>query len=597
MKTINAIDIEVIVLNDRLVPYCLCLSLWETSHVFWGFDCVKAGLDFLFSKKKKILLYAHNLTFDGSIILQNYNLQNLFIDGIFDKGTIFQLILNNGFSEIEFKCSFKFLPLKLEEIAPLVGEKKKYFPHKFVTLDNLNYIGAKPAIYFYENICHKEYSKLPAAFNLKSSASEYCKTDVLITKLVITKIQAALYELLNVNNCYSIAAVAYKIFETNFNYKKLKTRLNIRDDEIFRRGYFGGRCEVFGNPEGYNIYHYDYTGMYTQVMQERFPFGEYKISYNVAEICTPGFYQIEGTSNMYLPVLPHHSISGKLLFTNGCIQGLFWFEELLLFLKEGGKITKINYGIFFEKFDFCLDHFANFFSAFRKKNSLNNILGKLIPNSLFGRFGMSNRHFDTKISVDGAYLEKGNTVLENKINGICIRTIESQRFPDSVDSNVILACCITAKARIKLYEGLSAVIRRGGRILYTDTDSIFAEFKENVSNQKIGDIFLDTSKFDTEIKDAVFVSGKLYSVVYKSGASKIKIKGIKHEISHEKLKFCFYNNLDISVDNLILKKANYLVKVANVKKTISLSAYSKRRFSQDKKNTSPLFFNENGTLS
>jgi DNA polymerase elongation subunit (family B) len=58
-----------------------------------------------------------------------------------------------------------------------------------------------------------------------------------------------------------------------------------------------------------------------------------------------------------------------------------------------------------------------------------------------------------------------------------------------VNSNVIYASIITAKARIKLHKAMLSVVNGGGRLLYTDTDSIFAEYTRVVDNERHGEVF------------------------------------------------------------------------------------------------------------
>jgi DNA polymerase elongation subunit (family B) len=54
--------------------------------------------------------------------------------------------------------------------------------------------------------------------------------------------------------------------------------------------------------------------------------------------------------------------------------------------------------------------------------------------------------------------------------------------------NVSYASAIASKGRIKLYEGLKNVERDGGRILYYDTDSIFAAYPKNNTSTIAKDI-------------------------------------------------------------------------------------------------------------
>jgi DNA polymerase elongation subunit (family B) len=55
--------------------------------------------------------------------------------------------------------------------------------------------------------------------------------------------------------------------------------------------------------------------------------------------------------------------------------------------------------------------------------------------------------------------------------------------------NIAVASSISSKARVKLYKAFDEVLKNKGKLLYCDTDSIFAEFKNDVTNTKMGEIF------------------------------------------------------------------------------------------------------------
>jgi len=124
---------------------------------------------------------------------------------------------------------------------------------------------------------------------------------------------------------HSLPGISLKLFDKIFNKDGLDTTSSIESDFLFRSAYFGGRCEVFGNPSNDDlIYHFDYTGMYSQVMMEEFNFGKYEIIKNPEKLEHNGFYFIYAFSNNIMPILPQHSDSNsKLLFTNGYIKGLY----------------------------------------------------------------------------------------------------------------------------------------------------------------------------------------------------------------------------------------------------------------------------------
>lgn len=265
------------------------------------------------------------------------------------------------------------------------------------------------------------------------------------------------------------------------------------NDCIFRRSYFGGRCEIFGNSyDDEMIYHFDFKGMYSQIMFEDFPIGDFQYK-EPFEIKNIGFYFVTVFSNMIIPVLPYRSPDGKLIFPNGTFSGLYWYEELNYFVSCGGNISKIHYAYLFKNKNKPFKKFSQITSALRNNNFQNNFIFKLINNSLYGRLGMSPIDQETLLVNEEEFLkieEEREVISYTIINDTYMVTIRKNiELDKKVKSNVLYASIITAKARIKLHKGFKSVEKNEGRILYCDTDSIFAAFKKNIDNQKHGDIF------------------------------------------------------------------------------------------------------------
>jgi len=128
-----------------------------------------------------------------------------------------------------------------------------------------------------------------------------------------------------------------------------------------------------------------------------------------------------------------------------------------------------------------------------------------------------------------------------EINGVFLRKVGRRH---SI-SNILIAASITAKARIKLYKGMTEVTNLGGRILYVDTDSIIASFDKNTYtkylNRPIGEVFFDKNLDDTIILDAVFALPKTYAIRYKN-SSIVKIKGFNMRPDFDKFKTIFNTN-------------------------------------------------------
>jgi hypothetical protein len=102
----------------------------------------------------------------------------------------------------------------------------------------------------------------------------YCELDVIILKKCMELFKKK-FNLLGINICqkyYSASSISINLYFKKYNLieKKLPKIL----ESYIRPAYFGGRCEVFGNPKiDEIILHHDYTGMYSQCMLEKYPHG------------------------------------------------------------------------------------------------------------------------------------------------------------------------------------------------------------------------------------------------------------------------------------------------------------------------------------
>lgn len=153
--------------------------------------------------------------------------------------------------------------------------------------------------------------------------------------------------------------------------------------------------------------------------------------------------------------------------------------------------------------------------------------------------------------------------------------------------NVSYAAAISSKARILLYNTFKEVISDGGRLLYCDTDSIFAAYDKK--NTEVKCINHDWLEF---YENGVFIAPKTYAI--KTNDKEIvKIKGIGvKEINFEELKKKFYNNEFITFHNqLNFYKSNYILKQHYTDKKIDTSSYNKRKFSEDKSDSAPFTIN------
>ena len=609
---VNAYDIETF--NDEngfFIPYCICFNIGENFFSIYyenSRNMIEDSISLIFKNiKKKKYFYIHNIQFDGFIIF-NYlsNLNKYKIDMLIRNGSIYFISIKENDKNIIFKCSYKIIPTSLKKIAESFNLPNKLpFPYKFSNMGNLNYIGYIDRHYFNNYYDFLNFNKYNTILHFKEYSIKYCTNDVKITKLFVEKVNEIIKSFdIDINKIYSAPSLSLKIFDKKFNKNRVK--LNTKDsfDSYIRPSYYGGRCEIYGNPkENEYIFHYDFSGMYGQCMMEKFCYGKYKIIHNPKDCNEPGFYWVKWKSiNNYLPLLPHHSKkNNKLMFTNGVIEGCYWFEELIEFLKNG-EIIDIKSGIVFEKYDYIFNDFIEYFTEIKEKSEAHKIFGKLMINSLYGRMGMSNiENYSIIIKEEDLGKYEDLTIISlKKVNKIYLLTLELdnraksrfKEFEHKIKKNVSIASSITSKSRLKLYKAQNDVMNNKGRLLYSDTDSIFAAYEKDISGEKHGSVFWDSSKKDTVIKDAVFISPKSYSILYPNNDEITKIKGYdQNKLKFIDIKENFYRNSDsVNIENnIILDKKNLIIKKISRDKIFNFNNYDKRFFVKNKKETKPLY--------
>lgn len=587
MGNFNIIDIETFNDNGKFIPYCVCVIIKEEKINIYGKNVIKRLIETFNRLKTNEVFYAHNLTFDGSILIENIE-SSASVKGVFFRSNIYELTIWSKNFKVIIKCSYKMFPLGLRKIGILMKDKEKMeFPYEFAKEENLYYIGDKPKDEKVKN------------WNFKKEAIKYCLNDCELTKRMLEMITKSMKK--DEKDIFiksrSISSLSLNTYKKKFNDYGLETKLKIENDEIIRNGYYGGRCEVFGNKYDWEkIFHFDFSGMYAEIMKEEFFFNKIEVKES-KKIEKGGFYKVDVLSeNMDIPVLPFkEKKEGKLIFPNGKWTGTYWYEELELFEKEGGKITKIHYKINLSEKEKIFKNFVDNYKNLRKNSEIENVFWKLFINSIYGRLGMGPNFEETILiqnEEDYKKIRKEKEIIrESIINKIKIITIEKEKKINEVDSNVSIAAQITSKARIKLYKAFKEVVKNGGRILYTDTDSIFAGFERDVLGEKHGEVYWDREKEDTKIDNAIFALPKGYAVIFNKKEI-IKIKGFKrNSISFSEFEKTFKNNDELTLKEINFKKSNFSIKFEEIEKKIQLNSYDKRIFNSSKNETKALIIN------
>lgn len=614
-KKINVLDIETMLVNDSYIPYCICSIINDEQiyiylESYFTKDIVITFFESVIKKfpnDRKISLYAHNLNFDGTFILKSLSENQIKFDCYLKEKNIYNISFTYLENEIDIKCSYKLFPISLKNYSNFSkNNKKTIFPYLFSSLKNLLYKGSVPSAEYFKSIQERDdYIKYNGhTFDFKSKSIEYCFNDVFLTKeLIISILDCMNDEYIKIFiKSFSAPSFSYKIFFKNFNKYDIPKKLKLEDYTFIKNSFFGGRCEVFGNKKDSEfINFFDFSGMYGQCMLQEFPVGDgvYYTNPHFEYYKKIGFHTIEFISNMTIPVLPYKN--NKLLFPNGQMIGTYWYEEIILFVENGGIVKRIINSYIYEKKEYIFKEFIEYFNDYRLKGGFYKIFGKLIINSLYGGFAL--REDDYFIHFTFSELEAEcirfnfNVMSQEFIGCIYISKIIKDSKSNPIFNkkemkwsnkfsirNITYSSIISSKARIKLYNSFKEVENDGGKILYCDTDSIFASYDVNKKNFVIGDL-----KWSEVYNDGFFISPKFYGYVNEENEKILKIKGvkIKDSLIYDEIKSKFYKGDDLIKisDQFIMKFKNLQVYPSIINKEIKLNSYDKRLFNNNKTTT------------
>lgn len=276
-----------------------------------------------------------------------------------------------------------------------------------------------------------------------------------------------------------------------------------------RRGYYGGRTEIF-RLAGEKLHYYDINSSYVAAMRYQMPIGDRIVERGPidwrkhwSEDNLSGRYagfaecQVTIPKDCPVPPLPHRKDgAGKLIFPAGEFYGVWSLEELKLLTDPfvGGKIDYTNKTVWFglrPMFQSMVDELWKF----RNKKLPGydpgmDMLAKLLGNSTYGKFAMKQERTSITFAQDvdhnhcflcKALLHEGSTLCQG-----CEGSKPAMKEPDGkvwyqankVDANYIIphvASHITAIARVCLWNYMKMIHQLGGKLYYTDTDSLITD--------------------------------------------------------------------------------------------------------------------------
>lgn len=535
------------ILHDELIPHCLTLKEKET-------------LD--------ICLFAHNAArFDAYLVLTDAIRDDPDTDWNINGNSTF-VVMNGAIVCMELVSksdprlvvrlldTYRHIPVKLEKMCKDLKVKHQKLKDAFAHPDVDDAFIDDPA-------------------NLQTII-KYLRHDVMGLYESVVTYADSIWNSFSVclGQCLTAASLSKSIFLQNYYDPKKYPLYNLpkRKDRLLRPLYIGGRCEcgVQGHWNG-PIYDYDFTSVYPNVGCQNLPYGKMKIikkcpylNHMLREREFWGFLKVNVRSIPGCTKRPLHGarIDGKLVFpefTDWCTIGL-WCEEYYAGLDlHGGYEYEVLEAYQFDKGPVMREFFQDMFKRKKEAKQQGNgglMLGaKVIANSGYGwtAFRSEGKRtieiHDEKANMPAVYMVRGQLIdycpfREDLVMVSVEKELEVNNY------NVSIGAAITSKARIKLWQLISAIDATGKIVFYWDTDSVFTnldfaeypdlakEFMPDYINNdartagielgslksECNDLFPNSTKFES-FDEGIFLLPKLYLLRKKMPDGSYEYKG------------------------------------------------------------------------
>ena len=476
---------------------------------------IKSYFNYLFSIEEDSTVYFHNLSHDGEFIIwellregYTYNgdsdrLRNhQFYSLITDDNKYYTIIICNKGVKYEIHCSYRLLPLSIEELGKVVGVEK--------LSEEYDYSGIRT---------YKTPKQVPEE-DLK-----YIHNDVEIMRLAL--LQAFSMDI----NKVTMASSAYyhwKVTQVVFEKREL-VPLDEEAQRLVDTSYKGGITQVNPEYQGVEIndcISFDVNSLYPSVMLDNaMPYGtpeyvtemkpnkfKYLISINVTDMeVLEGYFPFIGLRGGF--GFNSYEYPRTLLNVHLCL----WYDEYVLFKTYYKGTYEIDKILKFNQREHVFDYYFAKWKQIKEttKNPAEKKIAKLMMNSLYGKFG-STKDKRSKIfdSIEG---DKLHSYIEEH---------EAKEYYRPIAS-FITSCarCVLIRALEECHE----------RFVYCDTDSIYIRGRE-LPNIPIDDSKLGFWKFEGSYTRFKAIRTKCY-VKEHEGRLETKVAGLPKRVQASTINF------------------------------------------------------------
>jgi hypothetical protein len=578
--------------NAQMVPYLAAIKGVSSAFNYYHEDPTKLFKTFFLNlfvrKHRNHHIYFHNLSgFDGQFLLSRLVNLGYDIDPIINNGKLISIEVRkegkkNDIWTLKDSNLILLSSLKNLSLTFLEKEEKGIFPYY---LSDINYSGPFPPYKFFDKFktsleeYQNELERFKASgekiWNFKREAVKYCIQDCDLLFKILIKFNKFIFKKykLHLNDFPTLPSLAFAIFRSKY-LPTIKVKIpqitgKIRSD--LKLSYTGGSTDMFipMNLINEQVYAYDVNALYPSVMMNNdMPVGdptfiEFK-NHLILDKDFPyfGFFyaEVNAPIDLQYPILQIHHNS-KTISPTGKFSGWFFSEELKNSLKFGYKIEVVK-GYQFERANIFKDWVKDQYEMrlnYPKTDSMNYI-AKILLNSLYGRFGMSDSLGTFELLTDSEFndLILGKSEIEEVVsfkNKHLVKFKNVYSLEEELNSpfsnvNIAFSSAITSYARIdmSIYKHKDFLDSLGLKLFYSDTDSLYLNgpLPDSFVNSKI----LGKLKLEGIFTKGVFLAPKVYALQNEKGEI-IKIKGLSK-------KSIFENNITLEkLEKLLIKDSNF----------------------------------------
>lgn len=527
------------------------------------FHSLEEGFDYLRSLNQNVILYFHNLKFDGSfwldfLLIQKHYKQsyvqigedvntlrfnakkdmknNEFTYSISNLGQWYRILIKTNKHFIEIRDSLKLLPFSVKKIGNSFGTK-----HKKLELQ-------------YEGIRY-------AGCEITPEEQEYIKNDVLVVKEALEIMFEENHKKLTIGSCClseykkSIGFNAYKAYYPNLYNVIIEPKIYGVDNagEYIRRSYRGGWCYLVKGKENRlykNGVTADVNSLYPSMMSSEsgniYPIGSptFWSGNYIPDEAYQKFYFVRIKTRFYLKQgkLPTIQIKSSLLYkatemleTSDVYYNGKYYKyvldsnhqqvptrvELTLTMMDF-ELMKEHYNLVdFEILDGCyfdqaIGIFDDYIEKYKKIKMENKgakrELAKLFLNNLYGKMA-SSTHSDFKV----AYEKEDHTI------GF-FQVLADEKVPGYIPVGSAItsyARCFTIRAAQANYHG-----KEKPGFIYADTDSMHCDLSESqLQGIKIHPKNFNCWDIESHWDEGLFIRQKTYLEV-ENGKYNLKCAGM-----------------------------------------------------------------------